>query len=250
MPIELKALIIDSSMSALEELEASMQPEITFEYLDVVNTVHKAIQYHMDMDFQLCLIGDSFPTAEVDSFFNDYKKLNKTSFCLFVQFRPHLPPNFDRNSLAIKGFDTIISLQGTKEDKDTLIKIIEPYFLEKEYQEIKGGLTDVVDYLMQEVDKIALEKKRGKEKDMSTIFSEHLKDSARKFENLHEDYIDKLAEVTNNSEPFTSTDIDVPDEIISKKLPHLSKEGYKGQSHRVFDKLLKLHGDKKDKKED
>ena len=149
--------------------------------------------------------------------------------------------------MALQGFDTIISQSGTKEDKAAIMKVLEPYFLEKELQEVRSDLPEVVEYIMQEVDKIALEKKRGKEKDLNTIFSDHVKAAAKKFDVIQDDYLEKLIKVTDKAEPFTSTELEVPEKIITKKLPHLSKDGYKGQSHRVFDKLLKLHGDKKKK---
>ena len=240
-------LEVNATMSALEELDSRLQPEILFEYLDVVNSVHKAIQYHMDMDFQLCFIGDKFPTAEVNSFFADYQKLAKKTHCVFVQFRQTLAIDFDRGSLKKIGFDTVISLQGNSEDKAALVNALQAYILQEEYKEVLGGLPDVVENLMKEVDKIALEKKRGKNKSLNTIYSDHLKASAQKFENLHQDYIDKLTQVTDDAEPFTTAELQVPEDVIEKKLPHLRKKGYDGQSHRVFDRLLKLHGDKAEK---
>jgi hypothetical protein len=248
MTTTLNGLILDTQMFALEELDAALQPEIQFEYLDIVNSVHKAIQYHMDMDFQICLISEQFPREELKSFFADYEKLAKKSVCVFVQFRDHLNADFERTSLKNIGFSTVITKNGTKDDKDALEIALKEYWNQKEYEEILGGLPDVVGYLMGEIDKIALEKKRGKDKDLSTIFSDHLKDSSKKFDGLRQDYLEKLIETSDNAQAFKTTKLDVPENVVSKQLPGLTKEGYKGQSHRVFNKLLNIHGDKKEKK--
>ena len=248
MATELKGLILDTQMFALEELDNALQPEIVFEYLDLVNSAHKAIQYHIEMDFQICLISEKFPIDDVRTFFTDYKKIQKKSLCVFVQFRDHVNADFERTSLKNMGFSTIISKKGTPEDKEALELALKEYWNYEEYKEILGGLPDVVGYLMGEVDKIALEKKRGKEKDLSTIFSDHLKDSSKKFDGLRQDYLDKLIETADAAPAFETTELAVPDNIVTKQLPHLSKEGYKGQSHRVFNKLLNLHGQKSDKK--
>ena len=244
MALELKALVIDSSMSALEQLESKLQPEFEFEYIDIVNNVHKAIQYHIDMDFQLCLIGDKFPPAELNSFFTDYGKLQKENSCIFIQFRERLDLQFDRTLLTKTGFQTIISLQCDADDKAELLKALRPMLLKKEYEEVLTGLPDIVDNLMKEIDKIALEKKRGKDKSLSRIYSEHLKDSADKFTNLHQDYIEKLIKTADGAPPFERTKLKVPDKVIGRKLPNLQPTRYTGQSHRVFDRLRRLHGEK------
>ena len=245
MTVVLKALLIDGSMTiALEELEASLRPEIEFEYLDSVNTVHKAIQYHMDMDFQLCFIGDKFPPGEVTSFFSDFKKLQKGEGCVFVQLRDQVSASFDQRSLVSLGFNAVVSKKGTAEDKKVLDEVLQPFILQVEYQEIKSGLTNIVENLMREIDKVALERKRGKDIPLNSIYADHLRSSSEKFSQLQEDYLEKLVDRVEKAVPFSSPKLEIPETITKKNLPHLSRTTYAGQSHRVFDKLLKMHGKK------
>ena len=248
MTATINGLIIDTNLFGVDDLKNSFQPEFCFETLEIVNTAHKAIQHHLEMDYEFCLISEQFPKEELKSFFNDFNKLDKPLRCVFVQLRENVSEDFERQSLANIGFDTIISKRGTKADKEALEIALKDYIDKKEYIEILGGLPDVVEYLMGEVDKIALEKKRGKEKDLNTIFSDHLKDSSQKYDGLRQDYLDKLFETTDKAKAFEEIiKLDIPVDVVNKNLPGLSKDGYIGQSHRVFNRLLNLHGAKKQK---
>jgi hypothetical protein len=244
MQLELKGLIIDQETSSLEALDAALQPDVVFEYLDVVNSVHKAVQYHIDMDFDICFISEKFPAAEVKSFFSDYEKLEKKIPCIFIQFREKCDFDLDRESLQSQGFAAIISYAGDHKDKEYLWKALKPLINKQGYQEAVSELDSVVNKLLNEVDKIARERKRGKNKKLNNIVGRYLQDTSTEFENLKQAYLDKLIKETEEAEAFEPTEVVIPDAILDKKLPELKKDGYKGQSHRVHVKVESQHADK------
>jgi hypothetical protein len=243
MQLELKGLIIDKTSESLELLEAALNPDVVFEYIDLVNTVHKAIEYHMDMVFDLCFISEEFPEDEVKSFFTDFAKLEKKDPCVFIQFRKTCDIDLDRESLKSAGFAAIISTTGDHKDKEYLWKALKPFLNRRKYAEAVEELDSVVEKLLTEVDRIALEHKRGKKKKLNNVVSRYLQDTSQEFEKIKEVYMDKLLEESINSAAFEPIKVDVPEDVLGKKLPHLYKDGYKGQSHRVSSKVNDLHGE-------
>lgn len=251
MKLELKGLLIDSSSALLEELEKAFGPDIEFDYLDCVNSVHKAITYHMDMDFNICFFGESFPVAEVKIFHEDYKKLNKKTPCVFVQLRDAIPIDFDRTSLKEEGFDTVVTLKGDFRDKNALWDVLKLLIDKSDRDETLKDLDSIVENLMSEVDRVAKERKRGSKAKLGKVWSGYIQDKSKKFKDITEKFYDKLADASAESDPFAATKVAIPDEVLAKNLPHLYRERYKGQSHRVWEKLLNKHGvsDKNSKEE-
>jgi hypothetical protein len=248
MTFTIKGLFINSSLTALDEFKQAMAPEIDFEHLDVVSSVLKAVQYQMESEFQLCIISENIPAAEVESFFNDFKKLDKKTPCVFAQYRQAVAPDFERASMKNRGFDTVISVQHSSEDKEALLEALQPYLLQREFDELKAELPEVIEFLMNSISKVAIEKKRGKDKALSTVFSRYLRSSHEKFENFMELYTEQLLVSIEKARPITSIDMEVPHDVVTKNLPHLHKKGYGGHSHRVFDRMLKAHGTQKEPK--
>ena len=249
MHIELKGLIIDKTSESLELLEAALNPDIVFEYIDLVNTVNKAVEYHMGMEFELCLISEEFSIEEVKSFFADFAKLGKKEPCLFIQFRKNCDIELDRESLKSVGFATIISTAGDHKDKECLWKALKPFLNQRKYAEVVEELDSVVEKLLNEVDRIALEHKRGKKKKFNNVVSRYLQDTSKEFEKIKEVYLEKLLEESNNAAAFEPSKVEVPDDILDKKLPHLYKDGYKGQSYRVSSKVHEIHGESLNKEQ-
>lgn len=242
MKLQLNGLIIDKHQDSLEELPASFKEEIEFDFVDSVNTFLKALEYHMDMEFQICLISDSFPLDEITGFLRDYEKLGRKQRCIFVQFRNRVDIEYRRESLQPVGIATVISKAGDDYDRAALLSALEPIIAELEQKELEASLESIVGHLMEEVDKVAQDRKRGAKTKLSQVYAKHIADSAKKYERIVADYFDKLAVSTQDAEPFTVTELEVPESILTKNLPHLSKAKYKGASNRVWNMLLQKHG--------
>lgn len=242
MRLELKGLIMDKNSGSLDELEACLKPDVEFEYLDLVTSIHKALEYHMEMDFQLCLIADTFPVNEVNSFLRDYDKLQKNPRCIFVQYKNTVDLDFNRDSLVSYGITTVISKTGDHKDKTALWNALKPLISKFEKKEIADSLDTMIDHLLTEVDRVAQDRKRGVTTKLHSVWGQHIADSSKKYEGLDQDFYNKLIKSTNESEPFSVTEIEVPEAVLGKNLPHLSKSNYKGRSNRVWNMLLNKHG--------
>lgn len=226
----------------MEEIQTAYSSEFEFDELDFVNTVHKAIQAHMGSDFNVCFVGERFNTTELQSFFTDFKKLKKENTCIFVQVRDKVDLDFDRDSLHAIGFETVISKIADHRDKTALWAALKKIIDRKEHLDTLGKLDSIIDNLTEEIDKVALERKRGAKVRLSTIYASYLRDSAGKFKGLADEFYQRLVGTTEDSTPFETTTVTIPDKVLAKNLPHLKKDTYKGQSHRVWEKLLSKHG--------
>lgn len=238
MNLELKGLLIDSTPSLMEPLEGSLKPDIEFEHFEFVNTVHKAIQYHMETDFNVCFIGEAFPSVDLQAFLRDFQKLGKKTPCAFVQVRKKVDLDLDRSSFKSIGFDTVISLAGDHRDKAALWGVLQDVINRRERDETVRNLDAIVDSLMTEVDKTARERKRGAKIKLNNIYGKYVRESSQRFDGLSEEFFDRLLGAIEDAEPFEASAIEVPEDVLAKNLPHLQKDKYKGQSHRVWEKLL------------
>lgn len=242
LKLNLKALVIDITSATADELEDAYSSEFTFESIESVNTVLKAIQFLMTAEFNICFIGETFAQADVQSFFNDYKKLNKEYGCVFVQARSKVDLDFDRSSLQSLGFHTVISKVGDHRDKSALWDAVKIIIERKEHEDTVNSLDTIIDNLTEEIDKVALERKRGAKTRLSTIYANYLRESAGRFKGLADEFYHRLFDTTEECTPFAHTEVNIPDDVLKKNLPHLHKDTYKGQSHRVWGKLLNKHG--------
>ena len=242
MELALKGLLVDKQGSSVEELEECLKPDLHFEYCNQVNSVHKALEKYMEGEYNVCFISSTFPEEEVREFIKDYEKVKKEMPCVFIQLRDTLSLEFDRSSVERIGFATVVSKIGDHRDKDALWEALKPLIELLEKQSTQADVTRAVDSLMGDIDKVAKQRKRGAKAKLSTIYSGFVDDETTKNPELLEEYFETLVETAEEAKPFTAVKIEVPENILKKNLPNLEKDKYTGASHRVWDKLLDLHG--------
>lgn len=242
MTLQLKGLIIDKHSQAHEELQEALRPDVEFGYVDVVNTFHKALEYHIDMEFHVCLIGEAFPMNEINGFLRDYDKLNRDPRCIFVQIKKHVEAEYKRDSLVAYGITTVISKDGDESDRAALTKALQPVIITFEKKEISDSLDSMINHLLDQVDKAAQDMKRGVPRCLHSVYGKHIAESSEKYQGLDQDFYKKLIESTSEAKPFAVSELAMPENILNKNLPHLSKSKYKGRSNRVWNMLLNKHG--------
>ena len=244
MTEELRALAVEKRLDDANSLANTLGPEIEFSDFEFTNSILKAVRSHAEVQYEICFISEDFPVEELGPFFEDMKAMNRDLGCVFVQVRENIEPGFDRSSLQDIGIDYVISRDGTQRDKEG---IGEQVSIKLGNDEIKRRVMDVssaMDVLLRELDIAAANKKRGRQ-DSSQLYSLSI-DFITMQTNFDEEvlsrYYQTLSKKAEEAEPSIADKLHVPDSILEKELPELSKTGYKGASHRVWKKLMRQHG--------
>jgi hypothetical protein len=61
-------------------------------------------------------------------------------------------------------------------------------------------------------------------------------------EKVMQSYFESLEKRTGEAQPRTVDRLNVPAEVLKRALPNLTKDGYKGVSHRVWELLAQKYG--------
>jgi len=239
------ALMIGKDPEAAGELLKSLAPEVKFPASEIVPTVLKGVQSMAEDSFSVCFIEDSFSISDLEIFFKDIKGLGKLDTCVFVQVRPTLAPDAHRGSLNHMGFSTIISNKGTDLDREALVKALKTCFHGQEVKTRKIDVRSIMDKLLKKIDEAADDVRRGRPNKSLDIIPAELVELHTEFDpEVLEGYYSALQEATDKSKPIEIESLEVPESVLGKNLPGLSKQTYIGASHRVWDKLARKHGKK------
>lgn len=245
LPNDMAALIVGKDAEAATALLKALSTEIKFPVSAVVPSVLNAVEMMAEDPFSVCFIEDSFPMGELETFFKDIKGLGQLDTCVFVQIRTVLAPDAHRGSLKHMGFSTIISAKGSDADREALIKALKTCFHEREIKVRKVDISAVMEKLLRKIDYAADDVRRGREVKNLDIIPAELVELHTEFDReVLEGYFSALSETAEKSKPIEIERLEVPDHILGKNLPGLSKDTYKGASHRVWDKLANKHGKK------
>lgn len=250
LPNNMTALMIGKDAEQAAELLKALAPEVKFPASEIVPTVLKGVQSMSEDTFSVCFIEDSFPIGELEVFFNDVKGLGKLDSCVFVQVRPTVLPDTHRGSLSYLGFSTIISNKGTEDDRQALVKALKSCFHKHEVKIRKVDVSSVMGKLLKKIDEAADDVRRGRPTKNLDIIPAELVELHTEFDpEILESYFSTLQDAADKAKPLEIESLEVPDTVLGKQLPGLSKKTYIGASHRVWDKLARKHGKKISKKQ-
>lgn len=249
MPEQIKTLVVDTVPASASQLYEVLKPDLVLSECEQVSSLFDAVRAISDSFFGICLICDAYKPEDLKAFFGDVLKLDRGKNCLFVQVRESLASQFDRSSLSAIGFRTVISRKGHADDRRS---IIEAYKAMGHSVEVRKRVNDVdttMGLLLDEVDRISEDRKRGRSSKFNTISPDFIADQTSFDTEVMESYYQKLTEVAETVAPQEYQGVEVPDAILKKNLPHLSKDNYSGVSTRVWAKLKKKFGVKRAKDE-
>ncbi len=245
LPNNMTALIVGKDPEAATGLLKALEPEVKFPASEIVPSVLKAVETIADDTFSVCFIEDSFPMGELETFFKDIKGMGKLETCVYVQIRNVLAPDAHRGSLQHMGFSTIVSSKGTEADREALVKALKSCFHDREVKVRKIDVSSIMDKLLKKIDQAADDVRRGRKVESLDIIPAELVELHTEFDpEVLEGYFSSLAEATEKAKPVQIERLEVPDTVLGKNLPGLSKDTYVGASHRVWDKLSTKHGKK------
>ena len=241
---ELVTLIIDQRADLAEALTTALRPEVELDEIDYTSSVHRAIQSHIQVDYNVCFISDKFPIEDLQTFFDDFKKLEKKAehACVFIQVKEKIADDFDPEPLKALGFTAFITRKGTFQDKESVREALHDFFHEKEVETRTFNTSKALNVWLGEIDRVARDKRRGKESKMNTIAAEGISRETEYDEEVLKRYYDELEKRTEDAAPEESTHIEVPENVMKRDLPKLEQNKYVGASSRVWNKLLKMHG--------
>ncbi|MCB0354059.1 MAG: hypothetical protein KDD64_11055 [Bdellovibrionales bacterium] len=250
--VKLYTLIVspqDASGALAQQLIDAYGDEYDFGEVEFTTSLLKAIQSLQEGSFDICCVAASYSDEEIREFFLDFNKLQLEKACAFVQVHSTLEPDFDRDMPKQFGLHGIISLQGTHVDREELSQALVDWKHEKEIVEKKIDVEGALNVVLRDIDRAARDLKRGKKQKMNQIPSEFISIQTDFDEEVLKSYFNKLSVKTEQSEPEEADLIKVPEEVLKKNLPFLEEDKYGGVSQRVWKKLLRKMGEKKDTQE-
>lgn len=237
------ALVVDRKEDNAESLLDALQPEFIFDELDFASTILNAIDCFEGVQYAVCFLSDSFPLAELNAFFEDIGSMNRDLNCVFAQVRESIPAGFDRYSLQTIGIDIVISRAATQQDKAGLQEAITKKSNASEVKERITDMSQALDILLREVDRRAENKKRGRnKKDAGTEPTAFIAMQTNFDEQVMARYYQTLTRKTYIARPSLADTLEVPQQVLERQLPRLTRSGYDGASSRVWEKLQRNHG--------
>lgn len=242
MPEEIKTLVVDTVSTSSSALLDALKPDLVLTECEQVSSLYKAIRAISESYYGLCLISDSYNIDDLNAFFGDVLKIDKGKNCLFVQVKDSLTSEFDRTSLKQMGFETIISRKGHAEDKRSILDAYREKVHGVEVRKRVVDVTDTLGLLLEEVDRVSEERRRGKDTKFNNIATDFVADQVSFDTEVLDSYYNKLTEVSETVEPEEYKGVKIPEEVLKKNLPHLSENTYVGASHRVWKKVKKKFG--------
>ncbi len=216
--------------------------EYTFNDVEYTSTLHKAIQSLDEKPYDLCVVSDSFKDEEVETFFADFGKINQTGSCIFVYVPDLIPDDFDSEKYLRMGFHGVISLQGNYIDRSILKEALKDWHYEEEINKRCYDVDTALNLVLGELDRLARDRKRGKEKQFSSIPSEFIHLQTEFDDKILNRYYTKLMRKSSEAEPENAKTVQIPEVVLKRELPNLSENTYTGASQRVWKRLLKMHG--------
>ncbi|MBX7138503.1 MAG: hypothetical protein K1X83_11025 [Oligoflexia bacterium] len=248
MKTKLDVLVFEDSVSNTEGLKQALESHYELRSFDTAANVPDLLQLHIENHYDMCLVYDTWPNETVEMFYKDYLKLERNTKCVFAQIKNQVPEKFDRTSLRHLGFTTVVSTAINAHDL-TALRLA---FREKRQITVEERIDNVeqaVKLLIKDVDRIASDRKRGRDKSLQGVSAQFISGQTQVDPAVLEAYFDKLAQETESAAPTEHTEIVVPEEVVEKELPGLSKDGYAGASNRVWKKLVKAFGRKGESEE-
>jgi hypothetical protein len=239
----LNALFIDPRRFAFEKLKKSLEPEVFFITPVHVTSLQSALGQLISGEFQICFVTESLPVDSLKSFMKDLQGLRAKSDLRLVLVRQEEKGDIVCSS---DDLDLVITEACSNSEKAQVIKVLQPTPRELEREKLKETHADLdsgIGRLMSLIDDAASETRRGKKVKLDRLVADFVSSLTGSDKGLLDHYFDTLTEKTEAVRAVLQK-LDVPDEVLRKKLPGLSKDNYTGTSKRVWKRLLKKLGEK------
>ena len=239
----IKTLIVESAQVLADNLVAELKHHLSVRECDFTHTLFKAVKSLVDEGYDLCLVSDAFPKKELQVFFRDIKEKVQRSGCVFALVQDKVGAEFDRSSLTEFGFQAVVSRKLSFDDMASLTSLLG---VKLHACEVKQRVIDVekaLEMVFRELDQIAADKKRGATNFVNTLAMDFIALQTEFDEEILGRYFEALMSKTESVEkPLLNTKLELPDLVLARNLPKLSRETYSGASRRVWKSLVEMHG--------
>ena len=176
-------------------------------------------------------------------FFSDLKQIGKLNSIFLCQIKKAFPEGFDRESVKLLGFGATIRRQPTDSDKITLRELLTGFLEERELVRKCVDVVSAVKLILKEVDRVALDRKRGVDRQFSrNIVSAYMSEQVDFHQQVFDDFFKALDKYSAEAVPDKHVAVVVPNEVVKLGLPELDENGYQGVSQRVFGMLKEKFG--------
>lgn len=231
LPSDLSAFLIDL-----------IEPQLYLEDHRSTKTLLQGLRACEKEVYDICLVADSFEPNNLQGFFRDVKKIPTAEHTVFIQIKEKLPPDFDYGWAKELGFNTVVSLRKTAKDREEIQEVLQGLQSKGEIARRIRDVESAMDLVLKQIDQVAEDRRRGRASEFNTISTDWCVDRTEYDEAVLNNYFETLEEQTEEAAPAEATEIEVPEKVLTKKLPYLEKNRYTGVSSRVWRKLLKKHG--------
>lgn len=242
MPFNPRTILIGARVVTADDLELAYQPDLLLHGMEVATSTHEAIEFFLTGPFDLCLISDSVAVPDLQALVADLKKVEGHATTVFALLNENEKARIDRAALNGVGVTLIVSPHGSTEDHAILSAALK----EKVYSwELKTRIQDVervIGLTLKELDKVSRERKRGRPLSTSKDIKDFIQLTTAFHDDVRKRFYDVLEEKTQDAKPIKASKVDVPEAVLSRKLPKLDKDLYHGASSRVWDVLVKKFG--------
>lgn len=238
----LRALVMDDGSQLAHKLRELIYPAFEIGAYQIVYTAHEALEALINEEYNICLLPDFTTREESDNLMSDYRKLEKELECDFIEVREFLPDDFDRSSLRKQGFASVISHAITADDIHAIEETLKHQVRAEKIIDKANGVKESLGLLLRDLDRTAADRKRGRETPLRSISSQFISTETAFDEKVLKKYFNALSDQSAAQEAPQADSISVPDNILKKGAPGLSRDRYTGASQRVWKKLIRLYG--------
>ena len=245
-PLEIKALIVDSSPEAADALAKSLRPDIEFGEIEYTTSTHKALVSLIENSYQICFISDQINMVDLSVFFRDISKVSQEKPCVFVQVRDSVSEDFDRECLRELGLSYVISRRGTHIDRSGVKDALKDAFFKHKLKEKVINVTDSMHMVLAEIDRAAEDLRRGRHSRIKKVAIDFVGGETKFDRKVLDEYFDTLSDKAEQAPPDDEKQLEVPTDVLARELPELRQQTYTGASRRVWHKLKNKYGRKKE----
>lgn len=237
------ALIIDKSAERVQQLATALRPEIVLENVDAVDSIFNAVQGMLNGDYHLCFFESAIPESELEVLVRDVRSMQGKGPVLFVEVHDEITPAKAPEILAKLEIAASIPRGLSEAQRRELLKVIFEFY--EGPMRKQGSVAKFTAMILNEVDRVAYSKKRGVKTAVRGFVADHLRSLAEQDLTVKQGYFAKLEESVGKLGSPLSTELEIPEHMLKRKLPQLKKDAYQGVSHRAFKRLSKKFGKKK-----
>ena len=241
---ELRALVVDQESGAAEALARALHPEIKIGEIEIATSTHHALQAMLESEYHICFVSDKLALQDATVFIRDVNKLHRKQECAFVQIRDSLPSDFDCASLQAQGFQCVISKVGTYKDKEGIKATLKEFLHGQEINKRVVNIDGAMKMALTAIDNAAEDVRRGRKLALNRLSLDYIANQTEFDQKVLTQYYETLEKKAEQALPAETAKLEVPLEILGRKLPHLKRNEYSGASLRVWKKLSRRYGKK------